>query len=66
MRMIETSTHWGFTCSNSAIETLEQGVKFVNIKDTKKTSNDAVQVSLLLTLYIILVNSIEFEQVNAG
>ena len=39
MRMIETSTHWGFTCSNSAIETLEQGVRFVQsyIKDTKKT-----------------------------
>ena len=30
------------------------------------TSNDVVLVSLLLTLYIVLVNSIEFEQVNAG
>ena len=38
----------------------------VNIKDTKKTSNDVVLVSLLLTLYIVLVNSIECEQVNAG
>ena len=28
-------------------------------------SNDVVLVSLLLTLYIALVNSIEFEQVNA-
>ena len=36
----------------------------VNIKDTKKTSNDVVLVSLLLTLYIVLVNAIEFEQVN--
>ena len=32
----------------------------------KKTSNDVVLVILLLTLYIVLVNSIEFEQVNAG
>ena len=38
----------------------------VNIKDTKKTSNDVVLLSLLLTLYIVLVNSIELEHVNAG
>ena len=38
----------------------------VNIKDTKKMSNDVVLVSLLLTLYIVLVNSIECEQVNTG
>ena len=38
----------------------------VNIKDTKKTSNDVVLMSLLLILYIVLVNSIECEQVNAG
>ena len=36
------------------------------MKDTKKTSNDVVQVSLLLILYIALVNSVECEQVNAG
>ena len=29
-------------------------------------SNDVVLVSLLLTLYTVLVNSIEFEQVNAS
>ena len=38
----------------------------VNIKDTKKRSNDVALVFLLLTLYIVLVNSIECEQVNAG
>ena len=38
----------------------------VNIKDTKKTLNDVVLMSLLLILYIVLVNSIECEQVNAG
>ena len=38
----------------------------VNITDTKKTSNDVVLLSLLLTLYIVLVNSIELEHVNAG
>ena len=67
-RIIEASTHWAFTCSKSAIETLEQGVEFVkvNIKETKKTSNDAFLESLLLTFYIALVNSTEFEQVNAG
>ena len=26
-RIIESSTHWAFTCSKSLIETLEQGVK---------------------------------------
>ena len=38
----------------------------VNKKDTKNTSNDVILVLLLLTLYIVLVNSIEFEQVNSG
>ena len=38
----------------------------VNIKDTKKASNDIVLVSLLLTLYSVQVNSIEFKQANAG
>ena len=28
-RIIEPSTHWEFTCSKSAIETLEQGVKYI-------------------------------------
>ena len=38
-----------------------------NKKDAKKTSNDVVPVSLLLTFYIVLfINSTEFEQVNAG
>ena len=36
------------------------------MKDTKKMPNDVILVSLLSTLYIVLVNSIEFEQVNAG
>ena len=31
-----------------------------------RASNEVVLVSLLLTLYIVLVNSIEFEQVNVG
>ena len=66
-RIIEASTR-AFACSKSAIETLEQGVKLVkvNIKETKKTSNDTLLVSLLLTFYIALGNSTEFEQVNAG
>ena len=38
----------------------------INIKGTKNTSKDVVLVSLLLTLNIVLVNSIGFEQVNAG
>ena len=38
----------------------------VKKKGTKKTSNDVVLTSLLLTLYIVLVNSIELEQVNSG
>ena len=38
----------------------------VSKKNIKKTSNDIVLISLLLTLYIVLVNSVEFEQVNAG
>ena len=38
----------------------------VNIKDTKKMSSDVVLVSLLLILYIVLVNSIGFKQVNTG
>ena len=38
----------------------------VKKKDTKKTSNDVVLTSLLLTLYIVLVNSIELEQVISG
>ena len=29
-------------------------------------SNDVVLVSLFLTMYTVLVNSIEFEQVNGG
>ena len=38
----------------------------VSQKNMKKTSNDIVLISLLLPLYIVLVNSVEFEQVNAG
>ena len=38
----------------------------VIIKNTKKTSNDVILVPLLVTLYIVLVNSIEFEQPIAG
>ena len=57
-----------FYMLKTAIETLEKVVKCVQsyIKDTKKTANDVVLVSSLLTLYIALVNSIEFEQLNAG
>ena len=28
-RIIESSSHWAFTCSKSTIETVEQGVKSV-------------------------------------
>ena len=38
----------------------------VKKKGTKKTSNHVVLMSLLLTLYNVLVNSIELEQVNSG
>ena len=31
-----------------------------------RASNEVVLVSLLLTLYIVLANSIEFEQVDVG
>ena len=31
MRIIEPSIHWGFTCTKSVLETLEQGVKPVQI-----------------------------------
>ena len=47
---------------NAAIETLEQGVKSVQSQHKRHL----VLVSLLLTLYIVLVNSIEFEQVKPG
>ena len=51
-RVSEPSTHRAFICSKATIETQDkQGVSLV---------------SLLLTLYILLVNSIEFKQVNAG
>ena len=51
----------------STIETLEQGVLCkVDKKDTRKMSNDIILVHLFLNLYIVLVNSIEFEQVSAG
>ena len=66
--IIEPSTQWVFTCSKLPIETVEQGVKSfkVNIKDTQKMSNDVALVSLLRTLYIVLVNSVEFEKVNGS
>ena len=66
-RIIESSTHWALPilhAQNSNRNTRKCVQSY--IKDTKKTSNDAVLVSSLLTLYIALVNSIEFEQLNAG
>ena len=66
MRIIKTSTHWGFTCSNSAIETLEQGVKFLQSHHKRHQKDVKWRCSgvFIVNLYIILVNSIEFEQVN--
>ena len=35
-RIIKPSTHWAFTCSKSALETLEQGVKSIQSKRHQK------------------------------
>ena len=48
------TTQLTFTCSKSTVETLEKGVKYVqiNTKNTRTTSFDIVLVFLLLTLNI--------------
>ena len=58
--MIETSTHWTFTCLKSAIETLNQGVKSVQ-NEHKRHQKDFKWCCLG-----VFINSIEFEQGNAG
>ena len=58
---------WALTCSKLTIETVEQGVKYVQSQGVKHVG--VVLVSLLLTLNIFhtcfSVSIVNFEQVNA-
>ena len=60
-----------FTCSNSTIETLEKGVKYV--QSQKKHQNDAIDVVLVFLILplnifhtIFYFSIVEFEQVNVS
>ena len=51
------STQPAFTCSKLTIETLEQGVKYIQSKQQRyqNDANDVVLVSLLLTLNSVTI-----------
>ena len=53
IRIEKNITQPAITCSKLTLETLEQGVKYVNNKDTRTTPCSSV-------------SSVNFEQVNAG
>ena len=66
-------TQPAFTCSKLTIETLEQGVKYVNkyvkVNKANRTTPDVALVSLLLTTYFtpcFNVSIVNFEHVIAG
>ena len=65
---LQVSTQPAITCSNLTMQTLEQGVKYV--QRYQNDANGAILVSLLLTLNIFhtffsSVSIVNFEQVNA-